>query len=123
MRLPWPALLAAGLIAGCSADPGDYSTESSTSTTETASVPEVCQTVADEVPTSAYTDSSEWEAYTSTLEDIEAPEGLLDDLRQAAETLADDPTGSELLDASRDVRGALEDLNEQCKAAGSDALA
>lgn len=119
---PAALAVAALLLAGCAADPANYSTESS-STTPTPSAAEVCQTVADEVPTSAYTDSSEWEAYASTLEDIEAPEGLLDDLREAAETLADDPTGSELLDASRDVRGALEDLNEECKAAGSDALA
>lgn len=121
MKRLWPALAAAGLVAGCSSGSDNPSTESSTSTPETVSVPEVCQTVADETPSSSHPDPSEWEVFDSMLADIEAPEGLLDDLREAAQALADDRT--DLLDARSDMRDALTGLNEECKAAGSDALA
>lgn len=120
------AILAAAALTltACAADPEQYSTESS-STTETASVAEVCQTVADEMPSGGFPDPGEWQAFDATLDDIEAPEVLatpLSDLQQAVQALADGPSSTDLLDARADLREALDDLSTECVAEGTDAL-
>lgn len=119
-------LTAAALLAltACASDPADYSTESSP-TTETASAAEVCQTISDEMPSGGFPDPDEWQAFDTTLDEIEAPEELatpLSDLQQAVQSLADGPSSTDLLDARADLRAALDDLDTECQAAGSDAL-
>lgn len=116
------------VLAGCasSSSSSDSSPSSSTtSTTQTASAAEVCQTVAEEMPSGGLPDPSEWQALDATLDDIAAPETLatpLSDLQQAAQTLAGDPSSTDLLDARAAMRDTLEALNAECKAAGSTAF-
>lgn len=121
MTRPLPALAAALVLSACSSD----SPAESTTETPTVTVAEVCQTVADELPTGGYPDPAEWQDFLTTLDDLGEPDEItepVDDLRTAAQALADDPTSTDLLDARSDLRAALDTLDTECVTAGSDAL-
>lgn len=138
MRAISAAILAAVLLlTGCSGEtstttdtdprPTPVESTSSTPADEPVTLQESCPQLEAAYPDSGFPDGVEWSAYLDEVDAIHQAGDLetrnaIEPLGSAAQWLAAEPRGSELLDARANMRAVLDNLRDRCAAVGSSAF-